>query len=206
LVGRCNPHGANGVDVSVSSLSKSQAEAGHDVFLFCLTQKECLAIGGVTVRGFAPCANPFRLPSSLTKAIEEVRPAVVHLHSVYLPQNIRLASHARHKAIAYVVSPHGGLSPLVLQRNKGVKEAFHYLFAYSFWAGAAFIHALSEVEVDHVRLNDIRRPIVVAPNGINGTELPEPNTLDGTYLGRLYAHTKGKKIFMLICRVDPGFK
>ena len=107
LVGRCNPHSANGVDVSVSSLSKSQVEAGHDVFLFCLTKKECLPIGGVTVRGFAPCANPFTLPSSLTKAIEEVRPAVVHLTSVYLPQNISLASHARHKGISYVVLASG---------------------------------------------------------------------------------------------------
>lgn len=206
LVGRCNPQGANGVDVSVSSLSKSQAEAGHDVFLFCLTQKECLPIGGVTVRGFAPCANPFTLPSSLTEAIEEVRPAVVHLHSVYSPQNISVASHARHKAISYVVSPHGGLSPLALQRKKVVKKAFNYLFACSFWAGAAFIHALSEVEVDHLRLNDITRPIVVAPNGINGTELPDPKILDGTYLERLYPQTKGKKVFMFVGRLDPVFK
>ncbi len=206
LVGHCNPDGANGVDVCVSCLSKSQAEAGHNVFLFCLTQKECRPIGGVAVRGFAPCANPFTLPSSLTKAIEQVRPVVVHLHSVYLPQNIRLASHIRREGISYVVSPHGGLSPLALHRNKIVKAAFNHLFAYSFWTRAAFIHALSEVEVDHVRLHDIKRPIVIAPNGINGTKLPDPETSDGTYLGRLYPQTKGKKIFMFVGRLDPVFK
>lgn len=206
LVGRCNPNGAKGVDVSVASLSKSQAEAGHDLFLFCLTQKECIPIDGVTVRGFAPRANPFTLPTSLTKAVEEVKPAVVHLHSVYLPQNISLASYARHKGISYVVSPHGGLSPLALQRNKVAKKAFNYLFARSFWGGAAFIHAISEIEVEHLRLNDITRPIVIAPNGINGTALPDPNTLDGTYLGRLYPQTKGKEVFMFIGRLDPVFK
>jgi glycosyltransferase involved in cell wall biosynthesis len=204
LAGRCNPHGAS-VDVSVSSLSKSQAGAGHDVFLFCLTQKECLPIGGVTVRGFAPSTNPFRLPSSLTKAIEEVRPVVVHLHSVYLPQNISVARHARHNGISYVVSPHGGLSSIALQRKKVAKKAFNHLFA-SFWGGAAFIHALSEVEVDHLRFNDITRPIVVAPNGINGTDLPDPETLDGTCLGRLYPETRGKRIFMFIGRLDSVFK
>jgi glycosyltransferase involved in cell wall biosynthesis len=206
LVGRCNPHGANGVDVSVSSLSKSQVEAGHDVSLFCLTEKECLPIGGVTLRGFAPSANPFTLPSSLTKAIEEVKPVVVHLHSVYLPQNISLARYARHKGIPYVVSPHGGLSPLASQRNKVLKKAFNHLFAYSFWAGAAFIHALSEVEVEHLRMNDIIRPIVVAPNGINGIDLPDPTTLDRTCLEKLYPQTKGKRVFMFVGRLDPVFK
>ena len=206
LAGRCNPHGAGGVDVSVSSLSKSQAEAGHDVFLFCLTQKKCIPIGNVTVQGFAPCTNPFSLSNSLTKIIEDLRPAVVHLHSVYSPENISLASHARHKGISYVVSPHGGLSPLALHRKKFLKNAFNHFFGYSFWAGAAFIHALSEVEVDHLRLHDITRPIVIAPNGINRAELPDPKTLDVSYLARLYPQTEGKRVFMFIGRLDPVFK
>jgi hypothetical protein len=98
------------VDKTVYHLSKAQAAAGHRVHVFCLTAKESLSIDGVTVRGFGPCRNPFTLPVALKDAIEEAAPDVVHLHSVFIPQNITLARWLREGQIAYVVTPNGGLA------------------------------------------------------------------------------------------------
>jgi glycosyltransferase involved in cell wall biosynthesis len=206
ILGRCNPESANGVDRAVYLLSRSQAEAGHDVFLFSLTRKECIPVDGVEVRGFVPRLNPFALPRILTTAIEQVGPAIVHLHSVFIPQYIALAGWLRRRGIPYAISPHGGLAPAVLQKRGLQKAAFNRILARSFWKEAVFVHALSAVEVGHLERYGIKQPIVVAPNGLDPSQIPDLATLDNSYLGRLYPETKGKRVFLFLGRLDGQTK
>lgn len=206
LVGRCDPDSPNGVQKTVYYLSKRQAEMEHHVAIFSLTQKNPLPVCGVEVRTFTPGFTRFTLPSALTKAIEEMKPEIVHLHSVFVPQNVALARWLRRKNIPYVVTPNGGLAPAGLQRKKLVKLAFKNFCERSYWKRAVFVHAVSQEERAYLQLYGIRPPIIMAPNGLDPAELPDPLSLDHSYLGRLYPHTAGKRVFLFLGRLDPVHK
>jgi glycosyltransferase involved in cell wall biosynthesis len=206
LLGRCSPDSANGVDKTIYYLSKAQSRLGHKVFVFSMSPKNSLPIGGVDVRTFAIHQNPFRLPDQLLNVIDEVSPNVVHLHSVFIPQNISLAKWLRSKNIPYVVTPHGGLVPQALKRKRWFKSAFKVFLEYSYWNNVAFIHAVGELEAAYIKQCGIRRPIIIAPNAIDSHDIPDPYSLNNHYLSKLYPHIKGKRILLFLGRLDVELK
>jgi glycosyltransferase involved in cell wall biosynthesis len=205
-VGRCHPDGPGAVEKAVYHLSRSQAARGHDVSLFSITQEELQTVEGVQVKAFPPVSGLFALPTPLTQAIEELQPAIVHLHSAFVPQNIALAGWLRSKHLRYVVSPHGELAPAVLKKKELLTMVFDGLLAGPLWTGAAFVHALNPIEAEQLRLCQIKRPIVVAPYGIDPDQVPDLATLDRAYLRHLYPQAKGKRVFMTLGRLAPVVK
>jgi glycosyltransferase involved in cell wall biosynthesis len=203
LHGRANPNGTNGGDRVIHNLAKCMAELGARVFVFGLSDKSPLSNGRAVVQNFRPPRDPFSLPSILTNRLREIRPDVVHFHGVYTPRNARLAQWLRRQDISYAISPHGGLMEEVLSRGLLRKVMYLALLGRPFCRGAALIHCVSGAEADAVRPFSGDVPAVVAPHGLEGTDL---GSLDRGALRREHPQLKGKRIFGYLGRLDPAHK
>jgi len=202
IVGRCNPDSANGVDKTVYYLSKAQAKFGHIVAVFSLTDKAPKDIPVVLVKIYSPIRFPFRLPKSLLLDLYEWQPNLVHLHSVYTPPNVALASWLHKQGIPYVVTPHGGLSPYVLRRRWHLKAPYRLLFELPTLNRALFVHAVADVE--NIKNYGVRVPIVTAPNGMDLTMIP--TNLNKELLAHHFPQVHGKRVFLFLGRLDPLHK
>jgi len=201
-IGRCNPDSANGVDKTVYHLSKTQAELGNAVAVFELTEKDPVPIPGVKVSAHPPVRSPFQVPESLRTALATWGPDVVHLHSLFAPQNAALAAWMRRRALPYVVTPHRSLTPEVLGRHPLRKLAYKWTFELPALNAAAFVHALTE---NHgLRKYGVRVPVVVAPNGIDLSLIPARP--DRSLLSARFPVTRGKRVFMYLGRLDVRYK
>ncbi len=200
LNGRANPNGTNGGDRVIYNLAKRTAEAGAQVFVLGLSEKPPLPVGQAVVQSFPPPRDPFALPPSLTTALREIKPDIVHFHGLYTPRNAILARWLRRHGISYAISPHGGSMPHALSRDRIKKTAFLRLFALAYCRKAALIHCISDAEAQAVRsfFGDVS--VLVAPHGIEGVDLA---SLDPTYLLKRYPQVNGKRIFGFLGRLDP---
>lgn len=202
LLGRCNPDSANGVDKTVYHLSRAQAMLGHDVAVFSITAKPPIPIDRVTVKTYSPEKLPIRLPRGLIEDLFIRKPDVVHLHSVYIPQNAFLAKHLRSQRIPYVVTPNGGLSPYVLRRRWYLKIPYKLLVERPYLNHAAFIHAVTD-QTD-VRNYGVKVPIVVAPNGIDLASIPK--NFNSNAIVERFPDLDDKRIFLFLGRLDAFHK
>jgi glycosyltransferase involved in cell wall biosynthesis len=203
LHGRANPNGTNGGDRVIYNLAKSTAELGAEVFVFGLTKKPPFTIGRAVVQNFCPPRDPFSLPSVLKNTLRRIQPDIVHIHGVYTPRHARLAQWLRHRAIPYAISPHGGLMEEVLLRGRIRKATYLALLGRSFCRGASIVHCISEAEADAVRSISGNVPAVVAPHGLEGTDL---QLLDRSAFRKQYPKLNGKRIFGFLGRLDPAHK
>lgn len=203
LHGRANPNGTNGGDRVIYNLAKCTAELGAEVFVLGLSEKSPLPVGRAVVQNFCPPRDPFSLPSALTKTLRRIKPDVVHFHGAYTPRNARLARWLRRHDIPYAISPHGGLMKEVLLRSRLRKRTYLALLGRTFCRRASLIHCVSQAEADEVALWSGDVPTVVAPHGLEGTDL---KSLDPGALCREHAKLNGKRIFGFLGRLDPGHK
>jgi glycosyltransferase involved in cell wall biosynthesis len=203
LLGRANPNGTNGGDRVIHNLAKCMAELGAQVFVFGLSDKSPLTNGRAIIQNFCPPRDPFSLPSILTNRLREIKPDVVHFHGVWTPRTARLAQWLRRQDIPYAISPHGGLMEGVLSRGRMRKVTYLALIGRPFCRGASLIHCVSQAEADAVRPFSGDVPAVVAPHGLEGTDL---ESLDRGALRREHPKLKGKRILGFLGRLDPAQK
>ena len=202
LIGRCNPDSANGVDKTVFNLTKHQAALGHWVSLLTLTKKSPIIIPDVQVSAYPPLRNPFALPKKLFNDLINVRPDIVHLHSVYIPQNWKLTRWLKEKNIPYVITPNGGLSPAVLKRRKYLKMPYRLLCELPGLNGALFIHSVGDT--NNIRAYGVHAPIITVPNGFDRTSIPV--NCNTQFLASRIPELKGQKIFLFLGRLDYQHK
>lgn len=202
LLGRCNPDSANGVDKTVYYLSKHQAALGHDVAVFSITLKPALPVPSVTVKTYQPRKFPFLLPDNLLRDLLEWRPDIVHLHSVYIPQNAVLAMWLKKHQIPYVVTPNGGLSPYVTRRRWYLKVPYKYLFELPLLNNTLFVHAVADKR--DIQTYGVKSPIVEAPNCIDLDRVP--NSVDKRVFLKHVPEAERKRIFLFLGRLDPLHK
>jgi glycosyltransferase involved in cell wall biosynthesis len=200
LHGRVNPNGTNGGDRVIYNLAKRTSETDAEVFILGLSDKPPLPVGHSIVRSYAPPRGSFSLPATLTTALREIDPDVVHFHGVYTPRNAILARWLRREGIPYAISPHGGLMEGVLARDWIRKKTYLKILGRGFCSKASFIHCVSDGEAQAVRDFVDNVPTVVAPHGIEGVDL---GTLDALALRSERAALGNKRIFAFLGRLDP---
>jgi glycosyltransferase involved in cell wall biosynthesis len=126
---------------------------------------------------------------------------LLHLHSVFIPDNVRLAKVA---GLPYVLTPNGGYSPQVLRgRNRLAKAVWMRVRERSYVRDADLIHAVAPDELDQLRSLFGNEAMVFAPNAIEmpgdlpgsrETELPPLRTI--VFLGRLAVGHKGLDLLL----------
>jgi len=198
LVGRCNPESANGVDKTIYYLSKAQAKLGHEVNVVAITSKPKILIPGVQLHHYPARRKYFSLSEELTGFISDYQPQIVHMHSVYTPQNWYLSKLLLRSNIPYVITPHGGLNHYILKRNKLKKQLYKILFELPILNRAFFIHAVGDK--DDIQLYGAKTPIITIPNGFDLTSIP--SQIDPNYLKNKLQPFRNKRIFVFVGRLD----
>jgi glycosyltransferase involved in cell wall biosynthesis len=220
-LGRVNPDASDGIDKTIYYLSRAQADLGHSLRLFSITNKPPLPIPGVTVSAYQSrrpswilfnrrmqdilCwRSPMNLPTALVGDLLAWQPDILHFHGVHILQHLVLGSRMRRAAIPYCISVHGMLAAGARRRHR-LSKSVAALWERPFLQRAAFLHALNEQEADDLTSHVAATRIVIAPNGIDAADLlrvrsgdrPEPlprvaePALTFLFLGRLDPEQKG---------------
>jgi glycosyltransferase involved in cell wall biosynthesis len=200
-VGRCRLDSANGVDQAVYHLARNQAALGHEVGVFSLTPKTGIPIPGVRVSTYR-ARSPVTVPKRLVADILGWQPDVLHLHSVHVPANVLLAW-TLSSAIPYCVTIHGGLSPVAQKRKRLLKGIFRALLERRYLQRAAFLHAISERDVQGLERYGIANTTVIAPNGIDVEPSSAPPDANRTHSDE---RLRGKRVFLFLGRLDAEVK
>lgn len=202
-------------------LSRTQAELGHDVAIFSISNKPPIPVPGCEVRSYPVrrlplpirdprlqdlirYRSPLNLPPALTADLLAWKPTIVHFHFVHLPQAIRLARRLRRHAIPYCVTPNGGLSVEAQRRSHLGKMMFGFFWERAYLNRAAFLHAVSAADVEGVLAYGAHNRFVTAPNCIDPSLMPRK--VDGAMVRRRMPEIAGRRLFVYVGRIDPEQK
>ena len=199
-VGRCNSDSANGVDKTVFHLCRGLAQRGHQVALFSITAKPSFPVPGVSIKAYRPFWQ--LLPREILDDLNMWKPDVVHLHSVYAPQNRQLSFWLKQNRVPYVVTPNGGLSSGAPVKRRLIKALYRLACEMPLLNDAAFIHAVSRNE--GLREQGVTAPIVAIPNGFDLSAIPQSRSKSA--LLKRFPQLDGKFVFMFVGRLDPRHK
>ena len=167
---------------SVHALCAALARRGHEVHVLTTNINGPaispvpigmpIDIDGVAVTYFATGIGRrlYRSPG-MRAALDRLMPAfdVAHLHSVFLWPTTAAAVAARRAGIPYLLSPRGMLVvDLIRRKSRLLKTAWINIFERRNLAGAAAVHATSEIEAkEMLRLGIKVRRIAIVPNGVH---------------------------------------
>jgi glycosyltransferase involved in cell wall biosynthesis len=164
------PEAVDGVNSVVWSIAAEQSGLGHEVSFLMgedkpvpETEAICKDMG---IGLFWGCAGRFSYDkTSVERILDTYRPDVVHMHSVFIPRQATLSYVLQRKKIPYVISPHGGVSPRVLQRQRWKKYPYSVLFERPRFRRASAIIPISKREMQDIRSYVGRTARVCAPVG-----------------------------------------
>lgn len=145
----------------------------------------------------------FGLPEATRRFIGERRERVdlLHLHSVFIPDNVWVAKIARRP---YVLTPNGGYSPEVLRgHNRIAKTVWMRVRERGYVRGASLVHAVSPRELGQLRATFGTPSLVFLPNAIDlpAVRIAPEDRLVGprkriVFLGRLAVAHKGLDVLL----------
>jgi glycosyltransferase involved in cell wall biosynthesis len=159
-------------------LAESQARLGHDVLLLHLVPESgrAEAVAGLIasppgrrrsqVRSVAKPRGMRARLSCWRGTIADHRPEIVHIHGLWQPEIIAAVRECRRAAAPYVLETYGTLNPWALGQKRLKKRLFLALIHRRMLRGAAFVHALNDVEASHIADASGGVPVEVFPNGV----------------------------------------
>ena len=204
---------ANGVQQVVYTLAHAQAELEHSVAVVTRDDQSVRLIGSSRTFqdpagvGAATANRPGGLfvsryfEPTLSQRVDALRPDIVHLHSVHIPQNVALAAFLRERGIRYCVTVHGGLFPAALRRRPLKKWLFKWLFERAYLNHAHFVQAVSDYEARALREYGITAPLIVVPNGLPAYAEDVPTEPDALFL-----HTPHCRAAACCCSLDVSIR
>lgn len=153
---------------SCLALATAQAHLGHDVLVYCWgkAKQEGTSTSVPERRYERPRMRGFCLDRELRDRLDTNGDNLdlLHLHSVYIPANWRIARHAR---CPVVLSPRNGYSPWVMRRGTLKKSLARLFFEGPMARRTLAIHALSERERQDCLAYGTPDRFIVAPNGVD---------------------------------------
>ncbi len=164
-----SPDTADGVAKSVYFLSREQAGLGHEVVVLYIDRKEEETLNADGVRVISTRWQWHDRHQSILDLLDEIQPDVLHLHSVFIARNIMMARIATKLGIPVVLTPHGGLSPLMRTRRSYLKLPFFWILERPYIRRLAMLHSVGDEA--SFAASGIHVPTVIGYNGIE-PELP----------------------------------
>lgn len=157
---------------AIVALAEAQARAGAIVQIASRSEAgpiiapdpalvQSLALPGSTLASGQALARAIRAHAAMPGS------AILHDNGLWLPINYFAASAARRHGLAYVISPHGALSPWALAWHGVRKRIVLALYQKRLLRAASGLIASAEPERAHIRSMAPRTPIAIIPNGVD---------------------------------------
>jgi glycosyltransferase involved in cell wall biosynthesis len=205
----------DGINAVIWTVAAEQVRLGHRVDLLVSDPPDLFAYRfaqDIGVHLLHIPANRLRFDSSIGPAlIVEKAADIVHFHSVFIPRQATLASDLRRWGIPYVVTPHGGLMPHVLERSRLKKKTYSTLVEEARIRQAAAIAYVTPGGEDDIRrfVPGFEGPIKWVSNPVDVEHLasvgwrPACARPQLTFLGRYDVYHKGLDRLAEIARRVP---
>lgn len=126
------------------------------------------------------------------RELERRRPALVHVHGLWMHYTYAAWRWARSREVPMAVSPRGMLEPWALGYRRWKKLPGWWFWQEKAVAGAAILHCTSEAEARKLRRIGISNPVAVVPNGV---DLPDLRPGDG--------RRNGCRSVVFVSRIHP---
>ena len=123
-------------------------------------------------------------------------PDLIHIHGLWDPFLHRVALWGRMRDVPVVVSPQGMLTAWSLSQKRLKKQLAMALYQKRDLNAATLIHATAESEVDDIRRQGLRQPIVIAPFGI---DIPELSAAEAAAA----AGPRRERVALFVSRIHP---
>ena len=132
--------------------------------------------------------------------LNEAQGDLLHIHGLWTYLSLVGSRWSRRHGKPFIVSVHGMLNALALQRSAWKKQLFARLFQKRILGQAACVHALTVFEAEAIRAYGLKMPICVIPNAV---DLPADNSESHEappWAGQVEA---GKKVLLFLSRLHP---
>lgn len=177
LTGSLSPR-AGGMFYSARIPANIMAEQGRSPHVLGLSDPDLAASRDrwhvETLSAFEPKGpGGFGAVPALRRALEAIRPDVLHARGIWLPTSLAAWRWRRRHGTPLVISTHGMLDPKALQLSAGKKRIIAAAFERANMQHASVMHALNRSEANAMRAYGLRTPIAIIPNGVDLMPLPE---------------------------------
>lgn len=207
LLGKANPNTMNGVNKVVHSLATEMQRAGHEVEVWGLTetwQNPPEHEREYRLRLFPVTKSRLLLVKDLMSSLKTLSTnAWVQLHSVFVPEFHAIAKILDQQGIAFGITPHGGYSRHVFDKDRLKKTAYMALVESGVIRRATLFHAIGASEVEDIRRIVPAAPVTLVPNGQEPLELatvargkPREQRPIFAFCGRLAMDHKGLDLLL----------
>lgn len=135
---------------------------------------------------------------SLNKKINQLQPAIGHIHGLWRPFHQFFTSELRRRKLKLVIQPHGMLSPWSMSQKPTKKSVAMWLYQKRNLEAAALLVATSENELNAIRNLGFKSPVAIIENGAevfenNGTLTPSGNAESGPKIALFLSRLHPKK-------------
>lgn len=182
---------------SVQGLVAAQCAAGINAWLMTLKDLGDPWVSGIPNYRCAKCPGARGVRVAVEKVIDECKPDLIEVHSLWQTNLHQAVVAARAKGVPYILTPRGCLDAWSLQQ-KWLKKKIALLTyqGYDLRHAVAF-HTTSDEESAQMRRLGYAQPIIQAPNGVNVPDEFPPRRACGSarrmlFLSRMHAK-KGVK-------------
>ena len=178
---------------STQGLVAALRQNGVEAWLLSMTPGEEPWLSGFDASAFLSVDSRgyFAWKRVVRKAIEKLRPDLLHLHQIWTLDLHAAAVVAREMKIPYVLAPRGSLEPWALAQKALKKKIAMALYQRYDLNHAVALHATAEAEAKQFEALGLRAPIFLSVNAVN---VPE-------YLPDWNQHADGKRRVLFLSRV-----
>jgi glycosyltransferase involved in cell wall biosynthesis len=207
-LGKANPNRMNGVGVSVHNIACAQADLGHDVRLWGISNTflaHDYPERAFTTELFEQPRVPFALPVAIAKRLKEIpKDSVFHLHGGLLPILWTMAKMLKKQGFRYIYTPHGAFMPGSFEKGKSRKLIYMRLFEQNLMQKAVAVMVSGKGEKDFILKYIPTLNVQIIPNGyepLTTLDLLNQKPKTGNipmicYCGRINRHHKGLDILL----------
>lgn len=164
---------AGGPARSAQGLVAAQCAAGIDAWLITLKDLGDPWVAGIKNYRCAKCLGARGVRAAVEKVIDECKPDLVEVHSLWQMNLHQAVVAARSKGVPYILTPRGCLDVWSLQQKWLKKKIALMTYQGNDLRHAIAIHTTSDEESRQVRRLGYVCPLLQFPNGVNlPDELP----------------------------------
>lgn len=180
---------------SVQGLVAGLQTSGVETYLLVMKPYGDPWVSGIKHYRNAGCTTWFGMQKAVEKAIDDCRPDIVHIHSIW-QWTLHLAVRAaRKKGIPYIIAPRGTVEEWSLKQKWLKKKIALWTYQGSDLRHAAAFHVTAESEGRQLRKLGYQQPLIFSPNGVN---VPK----EGVGI-REWGVGSGKKRALFVSRMHP---
>ena len=179
-------------DTEVQVFAYLDANSYQDNFAYQSLPLKVYRIRGPKNFGYSP---------DLYQHLEEFRPDIIHTQCIWMYLSYASYRYSRRHKCPIIISPRGMLDAWALQNAAFKKKIVLQLFERKNLNSATCIHALCQSEAEAIRAFGLKNPIVVIPNGVNGSNTDKKKMPPNWY--KQLGENNNPKVLLFLSRIHP---